>query len=79
MYLMRDYLQPTEPLDTPDLRYLNSSHGIIMQPLQRPLEIKLFYEQWFTGHLPTETPTFKPVYMHLPYDDSAPECQQGGG
>jgi hypothetical protein len=34
MYLLPAGLQPTYPFDTPELRYLNSSHGIIVNPLQ---------------------------------------------
>jgi hypothetical protein len=44
MYLLLECLYPAEPLDTPDLQYINSLHGIVAHPLQQPLEIKLFKE-----------------------------------
>jgi hypothetical protein len=40
------------------------------------LEIKLFNEQWFTGHLSMEIPAFVAVSMPLPYDDDPPDWQQ---
>jgi hypothetical protein len=43
-----------------------------MNPLQRPLEIKLFNEKWFSGHLPTKSPIFfscdAPTYVGNPPD-----------
>jgi hypothetical protein len=75
MYLLPPCLQPSDPLDTPDLRYLNSSHGIVVNPLQPPLDIKLFNEQWFAGQLPTEDPIYEPVSVVLPYELDQPQLQ----
>jgi hypothetical protein len=56
MYLLAPGLMSYEPLDTPYLRYLNDSHGIVNNPLEPKLGLKLFNEQWFNGRLPTYEP-----------------------
>jgi hypothetical protein len=59
MYLLPAGLLPSDPLDTPDLCYLNSSHGIIVNRLKLNLDIKMFNEEWFDGHLLTDEPHVK--------------------
>jgi hypothetical protein len=50
MYLLSPGLLPCDPLDTPDLRYLNGLRGIVTNPLELNLGVKLFNEQWFDGN-----------------------------
>jgi hypothetical protein len=76
MYLLPKCLQPADRLDTPDLRFLNSYHGIVTHPLQPPLDIKLCNEQWFEGHLSMVAPTFIPVSMPLIFEAEPPQWQQ---
>ena len=40
-------IRPVEPLDGPDLRYLNNAHASILHPLKRAFNIKLYNEVWF--------------------------------
>jgi hypothetical protein len=49
------------------MRYLNSSHGIIVNTLQPNLDVKMFNEEWFIGRLPTDEPQYVriPVSMRL--------------
>jgi hypothetical protein len=49
---------------------------IFVNPLQGPVDIKLFNEQWFDGNVPTEYPVFVPVYIPLPYQYDPPQYQQ---
>jgi hypothetical protein len=65
MYFLPLCLQPVELFDTPDLQYLNSSHGVAVHPLQPALNIKLFIDQWFNGQLPMEAPTYEPTSIAL--------------
>jgi hypothetical protein len=41
MYLLAPGILPCDPLDTPDLRYLNGSCGIVTNPLEPNLGVKL--------------------------------------
>jgi hypothetical protein len=52
-------------LDIPYLRYLNSSHGIIVNPLQPNLDVKMFNEEWFDGRLPTDEPQYIPLPVSM--------------
>jgi hypothetical protein len=72
MYLLPAGLQPSDPLDTPDLRYLNSSHGIIVNPLQPNLDIKMFNEEWFDGRLPTDEPQYVPIPVSMLLEGPSP-------
>jgi hypothetical protein len=65
MYLLPAGLQPSDPLDTPDLRYINNSHGIIVHPLQPNLDITMFNKEWFEGHLPTDEPQYVPIPVSM--------------
>jgi hypothetical protein len=65
LYLLPPCIQPCEPLDTPDLRYLNQSQGMLVNPLHKVLDIKLFNDQWFDGTIPTDPPVCKPVVHDL--------------
>jgi hypothetical protein len=61
IYLLDAEFQPSDPYDTLDLRYLNSSHGITVNPLQPILYIKMFSEEWFNGSLPADEPQYNPL------------------
>jgi hypothetical protein len=52
--LLPPVLWPVEPLDGPDLRYLNSNHAPLPHPLAEPFKIKLYNEMWFSDMLPTK-------------------------
>jgi hypothetical protein len=54
--LLPPMLWPVEPLDGPDLRYLNSNHAPLPHPLAEPFKIKLYNEMWFSDPLPTRPP-----------------------
>jgi hypothetical protein len=47
-------IQPCDPLDTPYLRYLNQSHGLLVNPLHNALDVKLLNEQWFDRSSPPQ-------------------------
>jgi hypothetical protein len=52
--LLPPMLWPVEPLDGPDLRYLNSNHAPLPHPLAEPFKIKLYNEMWFSDPMPTK-------------------------
>ena len=49
-------IRPVEPLDGPDLRYLNNSHALIPHPLKQAFDIKLYNEVWFSQPINTVPP-----------------------
>jgi hypothetical protein len=73
MYLLAPGLLPCDPLDTPDLRYLNGSHGIVTNPLEPNLGVTLFNEQWFDGHLPVYEPSNEHVSVEMRLDGPSPQ------
>jgi hypothetical protein len=73
MYLLPDGLQPSDPLDTPYLGYLNSSHDIIVNPLQPNLDINMFNEEWFDGRLPTDEPQYVPIPVSMRLEGPSPQ------
>lgn len=50
-------IRPVEPLDGPDLRYLNNAHAPIPHPLKQAFDIKLYNEMWFSQPLHASPPT----------------------
>jgi hypothetical protein len=72
MYLLAPGLLPCDPLDTPDLRYLNGSHGIVTNSLEPSLGVTLFNEQWFDGHLPVDDPSHEHVSVNMRLDGPSP-------
>jgi hypothetical protein len=73
MYLLRAGLKLSDSLDTPDLRYLHSSHGIIVNPLQPNLDIKMFNEEWFDGRLSTDEPQYVPIPVSMQLEGPRPQ------
>jgi hypothetical protein len=73
MYLLPAGLQPSDPLDTPDLRYLNISHGIIVNPLQPNLDVKMFNKEWLDGRLPTDEPQYVPILVSMRLEGLIPQ------
>jgi hypothetical protein len=65
MYLLAPGILPCYPLDTPDLRYLNGSHGIVTNPLEPNLRVKFFNEQWFDRRLPVDEPCHEHVSVNM--------------
>jgi len=60
-------LAPCEPLDTPDLRYLNNANSPIPHPLQAALDIQLYNECWFPDQsLPTRPPPNSSILPAVP-------------
>ena len=49
-------IRPIEPLDGPDLRYLNNAHAPIPHPLKQAFDIKLYNEVWFSQPIDTSPP-----------------------
>lgn len=49
-------IRPVEPLDGPDLRYLNNAHAPIPHPLKKAFDIKLYNEVWFSQPLNASPP-----------------------
>ena len=49
-------IRPVEPLDGPDLRYLNNAHAPIPHPLKQAFDIKLYNEVWFSQPIDTSPP-----------------------
>jgi hypothetical protein len=60
-------------LDTPYLRYLNSSYGIIVNPLQPNLDVKMFNEEWFDGRLPPDEPQYVPIPVSMQLEAPIPQ------
>jgi hypothetical protein len=52
--LLPPVLWPVEPLDGPDLRYLNSNHAPVPHPLAQPFNIKLYNEMWLSDPIPSQ-------------------------
>jgi hypothetical protein len=73
MYLLSPGLLPCYSLDTPDLQYLNGSHGIITNPLEPNLGVKLFNEQWFDGYLPAYEKSQRHVSVNMRLDGPSPQ------
>ena len=44
LFLLPPMVHPCEPLDTPDLRYINQSASPVPHPLQSALDIQLYNE-----------------------------------
>ena len=60
-------IAPCEPLDTPDLCYLNNATSPIPHPLQAALDIQLNNERWFPDQsLPTQPPPTTSLHPHIP-------------
>ena len=59
--LLPPVLRPVEPLDGPDLRYMNAHHPPIPHPLKDAFNIKLYNETWFSTPLHSEPPNLNPV------------------
>jgi hypothetical protein len=59
--LLPPAIRPAEPLDGPDLRYLNSSHAPIPHPLKDSLDIELYNSVWFSNPPDTRPPDFSTV------------------
>ncbi|MGH7955061.1 MAG: hypothetical protein ACREOZ_03790 [Gloeomargaritales cyanobacterium] len=57
LFLLPPSLRPCDPLDTPDLRFLNHSHAPSLHPLKKVLDIDLYNEVWFDSTLVTKAPT----------------------
>ena len=57
LYLLPPALFPSDPLDTTDQRYLNYEHAPIPHPLQKPLQIELYNDKYFTP---------PPQHLHSP-------------
>jgi hypothetical protein len=49
-------IRPVEPLDGPDLRYLNNAHAPIPHPLKQAFDIKLYNEMWFSQPIDSTPP-----------------------
>ena len=49
-------IRPVEPLDGPDLRYLNNAHAPIPHPLKQAFNIKLYNEMWFSQPIDATPP-----------------------
>ena len=47
LYTLPLSLKPREPVDSSDIRYLNQSYFLIVNPLSKPLNIEIYYEEWF--------------------------------
>ena len=66
-----------DPIDAPDLRYLNMDHTPAANPLTRPFNLKLYNEVWFS-HDVTAPPhkfdyTSQPdFFVDIPIDDRFP-------
>ena len=56
--LLPPAIRPVEPLDGPDLRYLNSNHAPIPHPLKAAFNIELYNDMWFSEPLQTQPPQF---------------------
>jgi hypothetical protein len=54
--LLPPVLWPVEPLDGPDLRYLNSNHAPLPHPLAHPFNIKLYNEMWLSDPVSSSPP-----------------------
>jgi len=54
--LLPPVLRPAQPLDGPDLRYMNSNHTPIHNPLRDAFNIKLYNEVWLSRPLDSQPP-----------------------
>jgi hypothetical protein len=73
MYLLPAGLQPSDPLDTLDLQYLNILHGIIVNPLLPNVDIKMLNKEWFNGRLPTDEPQYVPIPVSMRLEGLSPQ------
>jgi hypothetical protein len=75
-------IRPVEPLDGPDLRYLNNAHAPIPHPLKQAFDIKLYNDVWFSQPIDAvpprllrntnEPPLISRIPQHTPEHMSAP-------
>lgn len=49
-------LLPCTPIDTTNFRYLNHSHAPLPHPLQKPFNIQMYNNLWFSKELSTDHP-----------------------
>lgn len=56
---MPSALLPCEPLDTPDLRYLNHNHAPVVHLLKDVFDIQLYNEVWFNEKPSSRPPKYK--------------------
>jgi hypothetical protein len=74
--LLPPVLWPVEPLDGPDLRYLNSNHAPLPHPLAHPFNIKLYNEMWLSDPIPSKPSQLivtRPTVVHVDESDNAVE------
>ena len=62
LYFLPPSLKPCEPVDTTVTRYLNQSHALLNNPLDKSLYIELYNEKWLNNLLQTSIPPF--TYQH---------------
>jgi hypothetical protein len=53
-------IRPCEPLDTPDLRFLNYHHAPLLHPLKSALNVELYNERWLDPTAATALPRKRP-------------------
>jgi PAS domain-containing protein len=73
--LLPPVLWPVEPLDGPDLRYLNSNHAPLPHPLAQPFNIKLYNELWLSDPIPSGPPHLvatRPAVITVPDNEQEP-------
>jgi hypothetical protein len=54
--LLPPVIRPVEPLDGPDLRYMNHNHAPIHHPLKAAFGIKLYNDKWLSPQRDTQPP-----------------------
>ena len=62
LYLLLPSLEPCEPVDTADSRYINEKHNPLVNPLKKSLHIELYNEKWFSKPISTSAPPI--MYQH---------------
>ena len=70
-------IRPVEPLDGPDLRYLNNAHAPIPHPLKQAFDIKLYNDVWFLQPIDAVPPRLLRDTNEPPLPSSIPQHTPG--
>ena len=65
LYLLPPALFPSDPLDTPNQRYLNYKHAPIPHPLQQPLQIELYNDKYFPPTTASAISIYQPIHNFI--------------
>jgi len=79
LYLLPKQVLPCTPLDTPDMRYLNTDHAPFRHPFSGSFDIEGYNSKWYDDEPPTRPPDFildEPICNELEELDYTPSQSQ---